>query len=597
MATNSIIEKVKDTDSGNNRIAHTFYCTCSTAAGTAQKDATPADSCVFNANMLITGVTVSVKFTYSNTHATPTLKVGTATAKQIMAYGTTKSGTSATASWYAGAVVNFTYDGTYWLQNDYKVDTGEVNQNAFSNVKVGSTTIAADSKTDTLELAAGSNVTLTPDATNDKVTIAATDTDSYISAAGFDWYDTHDEVTMSLTRSGTSPTTITANIPKFNDQRGGTVPKGESVSTQSQSTKFLRSDGSWAAPSYTVNTHDYTRVCSAESTALAGYGGIQNRSLVLRCYRINDGSSSDKPSSLAYASFTTTSGTGTSKTYQTNQFYDLFAPIYYYSGTSDVAKGSYTAVGSFNDCRDSVDLRYTFNLSTPLTPGRPVYLILNVGAPSGYGGLGTLVGTATYYTQNPSSIDSNVNDSVRYKYIGIASGTYTVNLSMYNPTYRYDSVAGLCELSAYDMKELRSYVYDINSSYEYAFKETTQSISSGSGVHTGNGIAVIEDVLAGVWLVTSFCSYAGNTSGARGCGVYYTKASGAGDDDESAGTGNNEYAMVPTGTNSTCRLTCTRLITVEEDGGKFEVYAYQSSGSALNITASGLRAIRLVPFA
>lgn len=52
----------------------------------------------------------------------------------------------------------------------------EVNQNAFSNVKVGSTTIEADAKTDTLELVAGSNVTLTPDATNDTVTIAATDT-------------------------------------------------------------------------------------------------------------------------------------------------------------------------------------------------------------------------------------------------------------------------------------------------------------------------------------------------------------------------------------------------------------------------------------
>ena len=55
-------------------------------------------------------------------------------------------------------------------------DGAEVNQNAFSNIKVGSTTIASDSKTDTLELVAGSNVTLTPDATNDKVTIAATDT-------------------------------------------------------------------------------------------------------------------------------------------------------------------------------------------------------------------------------------------------------------------------------------------------------------------------------------------------------------------------------------------------------------------------------------
>lgn len=52
--------------------------------------------------------------------------------------------------------------------------SGETNQNAFSYVKVGSTTIAADSKTDTLTLVAGSNITLTPNASNDQITIAAT---------------------------------------------------------------------------------------------------------------------------------------------------------------------------------------------------------------------------------------------------------------------------------------------------------------------------------------------------------------------------------------------------------------------------------------
>ena len=52
----------------------------------------------------------------------------------------------------------------------------EVNQNAFSNVVVGETTIAADSKTDTLTLEAGNNITLTPNATSDKITIAAKDT-------------------------------------------------------------------------------------------------------------------------------------------------------------------------------------------------------------------------------------------------------------------------------------------------------------------------------------------------------------------------------------------------------------------------------------
>jgi hypothetical protein len=47
----------------------------------------------------------------------------------------------------------------------------EVNQNAFSNVVVGSTTISADSKTDSLTIAAGTGISVAGDATNDKVTI------------------------------------------------------------------------------------------------------------------------------------------------------------------------------------------------------------------------------------------------------------------------------------------------------------------------------------------------------------------------------------------------------------------------------------------
>ena len=70
--------------------------------------------------------------------------------------------------------------------NDYTTDEktklsgiaagAEVNQNAFSNIKVGDATVQADSKTDTLTLVAGSNVTITPDTTNDSITIAAKDT-------------------------------------------------------------------------------------------------------------------------------------------------------------------------------------------------------------------------------------------------------------------------------------------------------------------------------------------------------------------------------------------------------------------------------------
>lgn len=76
----------------------------------------------------------------------------------------------------------------------------EVNQNAFSNVKVGTTTIAADAKTDTIEFV-GSNVTITPDATNDKVTFAVAD--GTTSAKGV----------VQLTNSTSSTSTTTAATP------------------------------------------------------------------------------------------------------------------------------------------------------------------------------------------------------------------------------------------------------------------------------------------------------------------------------------------------------------------------------------------------
>lgn len=60
----------------------------------------------------------------------------------------------------------------------------EPNQNAFSNVKVGTTTISADSKTDTLTFVAGSNVALTPNEDGDSITINAIDTVYTLPSAG-----------------------------------------------------------------------------------------------------------------------------------------------------------------------------------------------------------------------------------------------------------------------------------------------------------------------------------------------------------------------------------------------------------------------------
>ncbi|AIF54097.1 hypothetical protein [Pelosinus sp. UFO1] len=69
-----------------------------------------------------------------------------------------------------------TTDGSMSAADKVKLDgieTGaQVNQNAFSNVVVNGTTIQADSQTDILELAAGTNIALTADTVSEKVTIA-----------------------------------------------------------------------------------------------------------------------------------------------------------------------------------------------------------------------------------------------------------------------------------------------------------------------------------------------------------------------------------------------------------------------------------------
>lgn len=116
---------------------------------------------------------------------------------------TTAAGTHTAISNATGAVSFNIPTKTSHLTNDSGY---EANQNAFSNIKVSSTTIAADAKTDTLEMAAGTGITLTPDATNDKVII-----------------------THSATGTGTAQTTQ-ALYPITYDAQGHITGAGNAVS-------------------------------------------------------------------------------------------------------------------------------------------------------------------------------------------------------------------------------------------------------------------------------------------------------------------------------------------------------------------------------
>lgn len=89
------------------------YGVCNTAASTAAKTVT-IDNFV-----LMTGITIHVKFTYRNTVSSPTLNVNETGAIAIKRYATTAAGTGIATAWYAGAVISLTYDGTNWVMNDW----------------------------------------------------------------------------------------------------------------------------------------------------------------------------------------------------------------------------------------------------------------------------------------------------------------------------------------------------------------------------------------------------------------------------------------------------------------------------------------------
>lgn len=153
----------------NMPIGASLYGTCSTAAGTAQKDVT-----LSALNRIFDGLTVHIKFTTANTSAAPTLKFSgmpsDAAAIAIKNYGVGSS-----VAWAAGALISFTYDGTNWVMNDNN-NTGTVTGvtiNATSPVAVNSTSAITTSGTRTISLSDGYGDTKNPYAAKAKNLVLA----------------------------------------------------------------------------------------------------------------------------------------------------------------------------------------------------------------------------------------------------------------------------------------------------------------------------------------------------------------------------------------------------------------------------------------
>ncbi|MGN1077749.1 MAG: hypothetical protein ACI4ST_04475 [Candidatus Gallimonas sp.] len=114
-----------------------WYGTCATAAATSAKEVSDCTGFV-----LETGAKVSVRFTYANSASSPTLNVNGTGAKSIR--NSNSSAGTLTYRWYPYQVVDFVYDGTYWiLQQPY----------------VGTTTYYGTSKVSSLTLNGSPNAT------------------------------------------------------------------------------------------------------------------------------------------------------------------------------------------------------------------------------------------------------------------------------------------------------------------------------------------------------------------------------------------------------------------------------------------------------
>ena len=511
-----------------------FYATCDTAATTAAKVATIQNSTAFS---LVTGVTVHVKFTNTNSVTSPTLNINSTGAKSMMAHGTEPPLGNTKYSWYNGSVIAVTYDGTYWQMNDYTPDTNV-------NDKVTQTATSTSGAYEVLLSGTADNTTRTEGARK----------------------------TSGLTYDVTSGLVISGAVSQ--NRKASTT-----VGTNS-TTEGTNCEASWnnahAEGNGTKSTYEASHAEGKDTVARGNYShaeGWETDAVQNASHAEGYDTASNTGGSHAEGIGTATNGVGS---HAEGQYNVSTGHASHTDGISVVASG----VGQH--------VFGTYNIANSAARSNGGWITNNMNYVSGLNndGVEFTTGTAAKYIEivgNGYNADKKNNARVLE-----ANG----NEYLAGDVYINSSFSNFADTGAPSATKSLGRVYQ-GFNIQEQHKSTTQSLTSGTGVHEGTGIASLSLAGPGLYAVTAFCSYAGNASGARGCGAYYEPNDSSEDDGGYSDNGNNEYMMVPTGTASTCRLGATRLIYVGPSGGVVSVYAYQSSGSSLNLTASALRAIAL----
>lgn len=285
----------------------THYGICSTAAGTAAKTVAVTG---FN---LVTGARVTVKFTVTNTAASPTLNVNGTGAKAIKY----RDSTISTGYLAANRVYEFVYDGTdYLFMGDINTDTTNAWTGKLSGVSALYDGLLIDYWVPFTGTSAGDTLNLTLD---DGTTTGA----------------------KNMYYRGTSRLTThysTGYVIRL-VYRTAAVINGTTYS------------GWWNVSSFdSTNTTD---ISFGNGRIYAGTNGIWRYTLVAL------------DSTGKWQSFVTSSSTGTSKTINTSAKFRLPATIYYYGANNDATNGNLVP-STYNvwQIKCVADLRYSTNCTT-----------------------------------------------------------------------------------------------------------------------------------------------------------------------------------------------------------------------------------------
>lgn len=150
----------------------------------------------------------------------------------------------------------------------------QANQNAFSKVTVGDTTISSGNATDTLTLTAGTNVTLTPDTSGKNVTIASKDTTyGVVSSSANGLAPKSDGSTNKYLRADGSWQIPPNTDTKYNNFTGASASTNGNAGlvpapNMGDQNKYLKADGSWSTP---PDTNTDTKVSQTVTTTTGNY--------------------------------------------------------------------------------------------------------------------------------------------------------------------------------------------------------------------------------------------------------------------------------------------------------------------------------------